>query len=579
MPRALPLLLALAALATASPAPAQLLDKIEKWADRQADKMFEEARREKLKELTARDPKVRLEAVEFFAGQRDPASIDALARTLASDADGNVRTAAAEGLWRTGKDAEPARPQLQAALNDADPNVIANAAGALQGLGMKEKELVPARKRVLDATNASVPSRYLAARNLIGEEPPLRLLVPMLAYLETNAGNDNKELAQKSLARLVELTKDRTLIEPLTADLARAHAGQAIVVKTLGLYKPAPDRWAETLVGLLASNRPGVRYEALSQMRNLKQEKDVRVWAPAAASMLRDPDSNVRSEALWALGAAGGLAADEVDKVVAALGDPNESIRRNAARALGEMGEPTQAVAAATKAKVVAAARPALEKAVQDPDKDVRDEATSALKKIGGAGVTVAAIAPTPSEGGGMAVLRARNVKFEPAMYSRALAEADVELVRAFLDAGMSPKDSLFELGPPIRVMIFSGDACAPNVRPTKAATKEIIKLLIERGTDVNASDQHGNTALSEAASKGCDRETIRLLIKAGANINATNAAKLTPFEMGLWMGHDGLEELIAAGYRLPKEKVKGYTEGYKDRPAALGMIRKAAAK
>jgi hypothetical protein len=61
--------------------------------------------------------------------------------------------------------------------------------------------------------------------------------------------------------------------------------------------------------------------------------------------------------------------------------------------------------------------------------------------------------------------------------------------------------------------------------------------------------------------------------------MNAKNAAGLTAFEMGLWMGHDGLEELIAAGYRLPRDKVKVYTVGYKDRPAALAMIRKAAPK
>ena len=68
------------------------------------------------------------------------------------------------------------------------------------------------------------------------------------------------------------------------------------------------------------------------------------------------------------------------------------------------------------------------------------------------------------------------------------------------------------------------------------------------------------------------------MLIKAGAKINVPNASGLTPFEMGLWMGHDGLEELIAAGYRLPPDKVKMYLEGYKDRPAAVAMVKKASA-
>ena len=69
------------------------------------------------------------------------------------------------------------------------------------------------------------------------------------------------------------------------------------------------------------------------------------------------------------------------------------------------------------------------------------------------------------------------------------------------------------------------------------------------------------------------------MLLKAGAKVDAKNASGLTAFEMGLWSGHDGLEEFIAAGYRLPPDKAKMYLEGYKDRPAAQAMIRKATRK
>ena len=164
-------------------------------------------------------------------------------------------------------------------------------------------------------------------------------------------------------------------------------------------------------------------------------------------------------------------------------------------------------------------------------------------------------------------------------MFYRALSEVDVELVRAFLDAGMSPTSSVAESGPPMRVMLFGLNACSPNVRPTKAETKAIVKMLLERGADIHAADKHGNNALTEAASKGCDRELIRMLIKAGARINVGNSTGLAPFEMGLWTGHDGLEEFIAAGYRLPPDKVKLYLDAYKDRPAAVAMVKKAAAK
>ena len=221
----------------------------------------------------------------------------------------------------------------------------------------------------------------------------------------------------------------------------------------------------------------------------------------------------------------------------------------------------------------------------------MREEAKDALKKLGaGDGTAVkasfrtatavtAAPASPAAEAAGMAALRARKVGFDESSYYRALSEVDVELVRAFLDAGMSPTNSVADNGPPIRVMLFSSQGCAPNVRPTKAETKAVVKLLLDRGADIHAADKNGNNALTEAASKGCDRELIRMLIKAGAKINVGNASGLTPFEMGLWMGHDGLEELIAAGYRLPPDKAKAYLDGYKDRPAAITMVKKAMKK
>jgi hypothetical protein len=107
---------------------------------------------------------------------------------------------------------------------------------------------------------------------------------------------------------------------------------------------------------------------------------------------------------------------------------------------------------------------------------------------------------------------------------------------------------------------------------------KEILKLLIGRGADANLSDTRRNTPLMAAAMGGCDRETIALLVKAGAKVEARNGAGLTAFEMGLFSGHDGLEELIAAGYRLPAEKAALYRQSYGGNPKSLGLIDKATA-
>jgi hypothetical protein len=91
----------------------------------------------------------------------------------------------------------------------------------------------------------------------------------------------------------------------------------------------------------------------------------------------------------------------------------------------------------------------------------VREEAKDALKKLGaGDGTAVkasfrtatavtAAPASPAAEAAGMAALRARKVCFDESSYYRALSQVDVELVRAFLDAGMSPTNSVADNGPP----------------------------------------------------------------------------------------------------------------------------------
>ena len=565
--------------------PAAAID-LEKWVEELGNKQMERWKKEAMRDaVKARDPKDRLEALERLPyTDADAVAVFALAL---SDSDARVRRSAASQLWSAAERAEPYRPQLTKALDDPDANVVAYAAGALQATGVKEAELAIARKRVLTAPDASVTSRFLVARNLVGHEPPNALVGPMIAYLEQTARDrDNMEMVEKAMERMVKASKERALIVPLSQALAETRNGQIPVMKALAAFDPRPEGWTRMLLAQLENPNPRVRDAALGHLRGVKDEKEIAVWVPRAAQMLQDPDYAVRSEALWALGSAKGLAASEVDKVVAALSlDAHPTVRRSAARALEDIAEANQAIPAATRARLAAVARPALEAALQDPDNDVRRAAQSALRNVIGrdnAPDAVAVAAPptaAPSESAGMAVLRARKVAFEPKWFYRALSEMDVELIRAFLDAGMSPSASVVDNGPPMRVMLSSSNACAPNARPTRAETKAMVKLLLERGADVNAGDANRNTAIIEAAGKGCDRELMRMLIKAGAQINAANASGLTAFEMGLHYPHDGLEELLAAGYRMPPDKVKMYLEGYKDRPAVIVWVKKAAAK
>jgi ankyrin repeat protein len=53
-------------------------------------------------------------------------------------------------------------------------------------------------------------------------------------------------------------------------------------------------------------------------------------------------------------------------------------------------------------------------------------------------------------------------------------------------------------------------------------AQDDLLKLLLAKGADVNATDNHGNTALMLAASGGAF-QVIQTLIGGGANVNAKN--------------------------------------------------------
>src|SRR5207244_460248 len=148
-----------------------------------------------------RDPEERAAAAEWLGGRNDPEAIAALAAAL-SDSEPKVRKAAASGLWSTGKSAAPAREQLMRALDDADPNVVAQVTGALEAIGMKEAELVAPNRRVFNSPGATIDSRFLVSRSLVGREPATKILEAQLAYLADNAssrsdaGKHNTEIAQ-----------------------------------------------------------------------------------------------------------------------------------------------------------------------------------------------------------------------------------------------------------------------------------------------------------------------------------------------------------------------------------------------
>ncbi|OGP52762.1 MAG: hypothetical protein A2Y65_03625 [Deltaproteobacteria bacterium RBG_13_52_11] len=73
------------------------------------------------------------------------------------------------------------------------------------------------------------------------------------------------------------------------------------------------------------------------------------------------------------------------------------------------------------------------------------------------------------------------------------------------------------------------------------------VKELIAKGADVNVKEEHGNTPLIKAASRGYT-EIAELLIAKGADVNAQNwSMGNTPLILAASWGHTGTTKLLIA--------------------------------
>ena len=85
--------------------------------------------------------------------------------------------------------------------------------------------------------------------------------------------------------------------------------------------------------------------------------------------------------------------------------------------------------------------------------------------------------------------------------------------------------ERLAESGKNIRTIRDSEGKTALMYAAEKSINPEIIRALIQAGSDVNAHDNNGSTALMFAAARNIRPEILYALIEAGADINAQNTA------------------------------------------------------
>ena len=78
----------------------------------------------------------------------------------------------------------------------------------------------------------------------------------------------------------------------------------------------------------------------------------------------------------------------------------------------------------------------------------------------------------------------------------------------------------------------------------TKQNNLEKVRFLLEHGTNINAKDKYGQTALMNAAHRG-QVELVRLLIDNGADLNTTAKYNLSALMLSIIAGHPDVARLL----------------------------------
>jgi ankyrin repeat protein len=99
-----------------------------------------------------------------------------------------------------------------------------------------------------------------------------------------------------------------------------------------------------------------------------------------------------------------------------------------------------------------------------------------------------------------------------------------------------------------------------PLLLAAGSGRRTVVKLLIERGAEVNAKNHDGQTPLEGAAGSGNPR-VVKLLLEHGANIKTRDAKGQTPLHAAGQAGSlENLKLLLAAGARTKVKDREGLT-------------------
>ena len=99
----------------------------------------------------------------------------------------------------------------------------------------------------------------------------------------------------------------------------------------------------------------------------------------------------------------------------------------------------------------------------------------------------------------------------------KAAAGGDETIVRLLLEKGANTEAT-------------DGDGNTPLIAAAESGHEAVVRLLLEHGANIEAKDKYDNTPLIKAADHGHEA-VVRLLLEHGANSDATNREGYTAYD------------------------------------------------
>jgi hypothetical protein len=268
--------------------------------------------------------------------------------------------------------------------------VVARASCALAVMGVSDTELAPAWRRALEGARDDATA-FVAARGLIGIDPPEKLAPPILTYLAKNAEEaarpahgrsnyDDKKSAEAAAKALEHLLRENAapLLPLLEKTVRRSPESGRYVFGALASVKKLPPGTVDLALTFTRSSDAETRDAAINLAGKVTSEREAARWIPEAIRLLGDPDESVRIQACWALKGVKGLSWEAAPELARLVSSDSSRVRSSAASALEEIGNVSNPISKAAKVSVATASKAALVAAMKDKDHDLADEAVAA---------------------------------------------------------------------------------------------------------------------------------------------------------------------------------------------------------